>query len=54
LKVTLLPALALPRGGCSGGFTRLLCSEKDWKIIQPMKARSDDDPVNEGNIGSNQ
>jgi len=27
------------RGGCSGGFTRLLCSEKDWRIMQPKKAR---------------
>jgi len=29
----------VPRGGCLGGFTRLLCSEKDWRIMQLMKAR---------------
>jgi len=39
------------RGDCLGGFTRLLCSEKDGRIMQPMKARSDDDPANEGKIG---
>jgi len=26
------------REGYPGGFTRLLCSEKDWKIMQAMKA----------------
>jgi len=38
------------RGDYPGGFARLLCSEKDRIIIQPMKARSDDDPANEGKI----
>jgi len=55
LKVTVSPALSItqgvPRGGCPGGFTRFLCSEKNWRIIQPMKARSDDDPASQGEIG---
>jgi len=36
----------IPRGGYSGGFTRFLCSEKDWRMMQLMKAISDDDRVN--------
>jgi len=23
----------VPRGSCLGGFTRFLCSEKDWRIM---------------------
>jgi len=38
------------RGGYPGGFTSLLCSEKDWRIMQPMKVRSDNDPANLGKI----
>jgi len=41
----------VPRGGCPSGFSCLLCSEKDWRIMQPMKARSDDYPANQGEIG---
>jgi len=47
--------------GCPSGFTCLLCLEKNWRIMQPMKARSrtmiqamkgrsDDDLTNEGKI----
>jgi len=32
----------VPRGGCPRGFTRLSCSEKDRRIMQPIKTRSDD------------
>jgi len=38
----------ISRGDCPGGFTRLLCSEKDRIMIQPMQARSNDNPTNEG------
>jgi len=59
-------ALVVSRGGCLDGFTRSLCSEKaangskigrwsnQWRqdrtMIQPIKAKSDDDPANEGKI----
>jgi len=33
----------VPHGGCPGGFTRLLCSEKDWRIMQPMNTKLDDE-----------
>jgi len=43
--ISIIPGV--PRKGCPGGFTRLLCAEKVLKIMQPMKARQlDDDPVN--------
>jgi len=49
----LLYILALPkciRRCCPGKFTCLLCSKKNWRIMQPMKARSDDDPIKYGKI----
>jgi len=55
LKVAIPLALALLKmcnhRGCPSGFTRLLCLEKDWRIIHSIEARSDDDPANEGKIG---
>jgi len=30
----------VPCGGCLNGFTPLLCSEKDWRLIQSMKVKS--------------
>jgi len=33
---------SVPREGCLGGFTCLLCSEKNGRIMQPMKTRLDD------------
>jgi len=40
----------VPHGDYPDRFTRLLCSKKDWRIMQPMKARSNDDPVDKDKI----
>jgi len=40
----------VPYRGCPNGFTSLLCSEKNWRLIQPVKTRSVDS-VSEEKIG---
>jgi len=37
-------------GDCPNGFTRLLCSEKNWRIMQPTKARSNDHSMDSSNL----